>query len=214
MIGGVACVFADRPRTLTSMPSRPIVIGNTIKAAHLVLTGYGHWLPNDPRGSGSEQIKKLSLQQLGPIHFGRKQQQPPRGVLKTFYREAEHQLDHDVLWFDQSTRNLIGKIVGDVSKANGYTIWALAVMQNHLHAVVRTHRHDFVEILSEIGAATRDAVLRLGVTHEDHPVWANRPYKVYLHQNKIAGRIRYVEENPMKSRIDPQRWSFVVPFTG
>ncbi len=27
-------------------------------AHHLVLTGYGHWLPNDIRGGGSVEIKK------------------------------------------------------------------------------------------------------------------------------------------------------------
>jgi hypothetical protein len=61
------------------MANKPIHIRNVVKAAHLVLTGYGHWLPNDPRGSGSEEIRKLGLEMLGPIHFGSKRVQPPRG---------------------------------------------------------------------------------------------------------------------------------------
>lgn len=29
-----------------------------IIAHHLILHGYGHWLPNDPRGSGSREIRQ------------------------------------------------------------------------------------------------------------------------------------------------------------
>jgi len=48
-----------------------IVIGH-----HLILHGYGHWLPNDPRGSGSEELRQDKLAGLGPIHLGRKKSQP------------------------------------------------------------------------------------------------------------------------------------------
>ena len=37
-------------------------------ASHLVLHGYGHWLSNDPRGSGSESVRKDELKTLGEIH--------------------------------------------------------------------------------------------------------------------------------------------------
>lgn len=30
---------------------RPII------AHHLILHGYGHWFPNDPRGSGSDEVR-------------------------------------------------------------------------------------------------------------------------------------------------------------
>lgn len=41
-------------------------------AHHLVLMGYGHWLPNDIRGSGSDEIRNELLAVLGEIHHGRK----------------------------------------------------------------------------------------------------------------------------------------------
>jgi hypothetical protein len=59
---------------------------------HLILSGYGTWLPNDPRGSGSLTIRKDELNDLGPVHHGRKRKQPPRSELKSFYREAEGKL--------------------------------------------------------------------------------------------------------------------------
>src|SRR5437660_6579562 len=71
----------------------------TILAAHYVWTGYGHWLPNDPRGSGSESTRKDELSDLGPIHHGRKKPQPKRDELRAFYRNARHHLAHAPFWF-------------------------------------------------------------------------------------------------------------------
>jgi hypothetical protein len=60
---------------------------------HLIWTAYGWWLPNDPRGSTSQQINCVTLQDSGELHFGRKRVQPARRVVKSFYAEARHRLD-------------------------------------------------------------------------------------------------------------------------
>jgi hypothetical protein len=54
-------------------------------AHHLVLMGYGHWLPNEIRGSGSDEIRNDLLKELGEIHLGRKRQQPSLSELKAFH---------------------------------------------------------------------------------------------------------------------------------
>lgn len=45
---------------------------------HLIWTAYGCWLPNDPRGSTSRDVRSVQLQDLGELHFGRKKMQPAR----------------------------------------------------------------------------------------------------------------------------------------
>ncbi|MCE5325581.1 MAG: hypothetical protein ABFD92_17650 [Planctomycetaceae bacterium] len=35
-----------------------------IIAHHIILTGYGHWLPNDPRGSLSRSVYKDSIESM------------------------------------------------------------------------------------------------------------------------------------------------------
>ena len=45
---------------------------------HLIFTAYGWWLPNDPRGSNSHEIRVEQIADLGELHFGRKLIQPPR----------------------------------------------------------------------------------------------------------------------------------------
>ena len=49
-----------------------------ILASHLVIHGYGHWLSNDPSGSGSETIRKEELKEMGEIDHERKRVQHPR----------------------------------------------------------------------------------------------------------------------------------------
>lgn len=92
------------------MSPRPIAIRNRIIIAHhLVLMGYGHWLPNDIRGSGSDEIRKELLAALGEIHHGRKQHQPDRVKLKDFHARAKPLLEQELLWFDVRMRQTIAE---------------------------------------------------------------------------------------------------------
>ncbi len=90
-----------------------------IIAHHLLLMGYGHWLPNDIRGSGSDEIRRELLKDLGEIHFGRKRNQPPRDELREFHREAEDRLEQDVLWFDEDMRTIIASSFAETARELG-----------------------------------------------------------------------------------------------
>jgi REP element-mobilizing transposase RayT len=194
------------------MPNPPIVIRDTVKAAHLVLTGYGHWLPNDPRGSGSDEVRKLALEALGPIHFGRKRIQPARRELRAFHRQAEPLLDHPVIWFDEPMRNLIADAIGEVVADRGYTVYACAILRNHAHLVIRTHRDDAFTMLCHLAGVTHDALHAANAVPTDHPIWSDRPYKVFLTTPAaVRDRIDYVERNPAKEGLPPQHHASVGP---
>jgi hypothetical protein len=62
-------------------------------AHHLILHGYGHWAPNDPRGSGSAQVRKSELRDMAPLHRGRRRVQPSREALCGFKRALEPRLE-------------------------------------------------------------------------------------------------------------------------
>ena len=106
-------------------PARKIIL-----ASHLVFHGYGHWLSNDPRGSGSTSTRKDELKDLGDIHFGRKPIQPPREELKRFYRQAESLLDHGTIWFDERMRVVIAEAMGRAAGKHGYTVWACRLLES------------------------------------------------------------------------------------
>ena len=184
-----------------------------ILASHLVLHGYGHWLSNDPRGSGSESIRKGELKRLGDIHPGRKRVQPPRTELKQFYRKAEKLLDHETVWFNETIRVVIASAIGNAARQFGYTVWALSICSNHAHAVVRTHRDRAEVVWQRFADASRDALRKAGLVAKDHPVWSHRPYKVFLRSAvDVNGRIDYVEDNPLKEGLPRQRWDCVTEY--
>ena len=183
-----------------------------ILASHLILTGYAHWLSNDPRGSGSTETRKDELKDMGNIHQGRKRIQPPREELRQFHREAEERLDHEIIWFRQQHLSVIANAIGTAAQRHGYTLWACAVCSNHAHVVVRSHRDRSELIWNNLATSATGALRGAGLVPPDHPVWSHRIYKVFLYtSDDINGRVDYVESNPIKEGLSKQTWSFLKP---
>jgi REP element-mobilizing transposase RayT len=186
-------------------------------AVHLVMSLYGHWAVNDPRGSGSNEFYDLKFEPLGPIHLGRKpeEQQPTRQELKAFHRAHEKLLNFPVFWIDEFKRRAIAEAIADVIQGQGYTCYACAICGNHDHLLIRTHKHDALTIWNHFAEVIRNRV-RLRFAEEispNHPVISARPYKVFLYEPKqVWDRIGYIEGNPIKERLRLQRWEFITPY--
>jgi REP element-mobilizing transposase RayT len=184
-----------------------------ILASHLIFTGYGHWLSNDPRGSGSTETRKDDLRELGAIHAGRKRVQPPRDEVRAFYREATERLDHDVLWFDDAMRLTIADAVKQACGELGYTLHAFCVCSNHMHALARPHRDRAEAMMLNLVKASRAALRESSLVPPLHPVWSARPYKVFKHTpQQVRVCVDYIFNNPMKEGLPVQRWDFVRPY--
>ncbi|MCG8409457.1 MAG: hypothetical protein MI923_29995 [Phycisphaerales bacterium] len=132
-------------------------------AHHLILTGYGHWLPNDPRGSLSREIRAGKLFALGDIHYGRKTQQPSREGLRAFQKKAQRQLEHPVLWFDAAKRQAIADAFDRVVQSHRYTCFACAILSNHAHLVIRKHRDKAETMITELRHESTARLCRLAV---------------------------------------------------
>ena len=131
----------------------PLVI-----AYHLIWTAYGWWLPNDPRGSGSVELRKDELNSLGEILPGRQYPQPPRDEVREFHREAKPLLQHERIWFNEAVREIIANAFAEAATRHGYTVWAWAVCSNHSHGVLRTHRDPAEGIWHNLAAEARLAL--------------------------------------------------------
>lgn len=191
---------------------RPAII-----AHHLIWTIYGHWLANDLRGSGSLELRDPKFGPLGPLHFGRKPDalQPTREELRKQHREAQPLLDHTVFWIDDAKRQAINNANARVVADRKYTVWACAILSNHMHMVVRRHRDDALAIWYAIANASALALRDLPGIGLQHPVWASRPYKVFLRTpDEVRGRVRYVENNPEKEGLPRQNYGFIQLYNG
>lgn len=194
------------------MNRRRMVIG-----AHHIFTLYAHWAVNDPRGSGSQEIRDPKFRSLGDIYRGRRpdDEQPSRDELRAFHDAHRDLLKHPLFWIDQCKRSAIACAIAHAIRAHGYTCYACAICGNHIHLVIRTHKHKAREQWMNIAEAIRHH-LRENFPDEigpDHPVLSARPYSVLLFTPaEMWGRIRYVEENPLKEGLPGQRWDFVVAY--
>lgn len=118
---------------------RPAII-----AHHLIWTLYGHWLPNDLRGSGSDELYDEKFVPLGPIYHGRKpaRSQPTRKERREFHRQAGALLNFPRFWIDDAKRQSIRDAFAKVIAERKYTAWGCAIRSNHAHMVIRRHRDD------------------------------------------------------------------------
>jgi REP element-mobilizing transposase RayT len=187
-----------------------IVIGH-----HIILHGYGEWLPNDPRGSGSEELRQDKLADLGSIHRGRKRVQPSKQELRRFYQNANPRLDFPPLWFDNAKRQAISEAFANVAMTRRYTVWVCAVLCNHAHLVIRRHRDDALTIWRAFANTSRNSLRLFADVNPHHPVWSSRPYKVFLYTPEDVRRcIDYVQNNPEKENLPPQTVTFLKPYDG
>ncbi|MBA4064312.1 MAG: hypothetical protein C0501_11485 [Isosphaera sp.] len=192
------------------MPN-PLVI-----AHHLIWTAYGWWLPNDPRGSGSHELRNDVLAELGDIHFGRKKVQPTGREVRRFYERAAELLRHPLLTFDETERAVIADAFAEVVAREQYTCYACAVMPDHVHILIRKHKHVAEEMIETLVQVSRDRLIRGRHRDADHPIWtAGHGWKVFLdHPDEVRRTVGYIERNPVKIGFPRQSWPFVQPYDG
>ena len=182
-------------------------------AHHLIWTVYGWWLPNDPRGSSSHDIRVEPIRDLGELHYGKKSPPPSWQAVRQFHQQAEPILRHEVLLLTECDQAQVAASLAEAFRVHDYTCYACAVMPEHLHLVVRRHRDSAEQMLENLQQTTRDALRAASLRHEMHPVWGGPGWKVFLDSpERIQNTVRYVEENPQKSGLPPQAWPFVTKY--
>lgn len=188
---------------------QPLVI-----AYHLIWTAYGWWLPNDPRGSGSKTIDSDVIAELGELHHGRKPVQPPGRVVREFYDKAAKLLKHPLLRCDERARKVVADAFHEVIRQERYTCYACAVMPDHVHLLIRKHKHKAEEIADRLKTQSRLRLCETGHRPHDHPTWCGGcVWHIFLdHPDEVRRTIGYIERNPLEIGLPTQRWPFVTPY--
>ncbi|MBY0229110.1 MAG: transposase [Gemmataceae bacterium] len=181
----------------------------------LNFSGYGHWLPNDPRGSSSHEVRNPAIAELGELHHGRKRVQPSRLELRAFHLDAAEVLEHPVLWFDEQDVAVLADCFRETIRRHNYTCWGCALMPNHVHLLIRMHRDNGDAMMKAFQDESREALQRSNPRWADHPVWGGPGWKAYLFSADDARRIeRYIGKNVAESPWPAQAWDFVQPYNG
>jgi len=184
-------------------------------AYHLIWTAYGYWLPNDPRGSMSKTIACDVIAELGALHYGRKKVQPAAREVREFRDRARNVLKYSLLDFKLPDISAIADGLAEAICRQSYTCYACAIMPDHVHALIRKHKHQAEDMLENLQGSSALWLRTAGLRSCDHPVWGGPGWKVFLDTpTDICRTIRYIEENPVKWRLPGQQWPFVKPYDG
>jgi REP element-mobilizing transposase RayT len=180
---------------------------------HLLWTAYGWWLPNDPRGSMSKDVLAANVIDLGELHYGRRKLQPAGWVLNAFRAAAALVLKHELLKFAPEEVRAIADAFAKVVKDNHYTCYACAIMPDHIHLLIRKHRHQAEQMIANFQFESLNAVAHLGMRPMAHPVWGGPGWKVYLDSiGDMRRTVRYIEQNPEKIKLPVQHYEFVTRY--
>jgi REP element-mobilizing transposase RayT len=186
-----------------------------IAGFHLIWTAYGWWLPNDPRGSSAHEIRVERIAVLGELHHGRKPLQPPSREIRAFYEQARQVLKYPLLTFTEEDRQIIGESFRGAVAAQRYTCYACAIMPDHVHALIRKHKHHAETMIETLQAASKAALVAAQRRDPEHPVWGGPGWKVFLNtQDDIRHIVRYIQDNPRKGGLPEQHWDFVTAYDG
>ena len=179
-----------------------------IIAYHIILTTYGTWLPNDPRGSYSKAVYDAELRTLGDVRYGRQDPQPEGNRLRRFWTASRDKLARQAFFIDDSTREIIARGFARVVQRLGLTIRACAIMNDHVHLLSLRSKHRIEYVIGQFKSQATHAL-----NLPDTP-WTKGAWKVFIEDTEtIASAARYIEMNPIKARREPQHWDFVTPLS-
>jgi len=195
-----------------------------VHAYHLVLTTYGFWLPNDPRGSWSDFVRAWDLYQIGGKATRTRER---RSLARDAHdirarQETKDHLSHAPVHFSGVQARAVARGFGHYIAASGIRVFACSILADHVHMVIARHRYSIEKIGTLLkGAATSQLKNENIHPFADRPYantalptpWTRRQWSVFLESDdQIRHAIRYTEDNPVKESLKRQQWSFVVPF--
>ncbi len=193
-----------------------------VLAYHVIISAYGFWLPNDPRGSWSESIRKWELFRYGPATKVTTRESVAYASHDRTKREAAKEaLDYPPVRFSAEQIQILGQGFATYIQKSGVTFWAAAILDDHIHAVFMRHRYKSEQVNNlrkgELTKSLMDAGLHpfaseVAPGDRPPPCFGRKWWTVYIDNlDHLLQAIRYVEDNPVKEGKPRQAWDFVVP---
>jgi REP element-mobilizing transposase RayT len=191
-----------------------------ILAYHVTFATYGFWLPNDPRGSNSESVRAAHLRRFGPATKVSDKRSHASDHHDTALRAAaKRSLKYAPVRFNGVQAREVGRGFARQVQTSRLKVFAAAILRCHVHLVIGHHRIRVEQIVNLMkGAASRQLLLSQlhpfqQITDDRPSPWGYGVRKRFLHNDReIEQVLRYVQSNPQKDGLPPQRWSFVSPY--
>ncbi len=180
----------------------------TVLATHVVLSMYGFWLPNDPRGSWSTYTGGRDLFLAGgkatKVETRRSLAAKPHDRSKR--QEIKKELKNPPVLLNGVQALAVAKGFATIE----HPIHACAIMPEHVHLVLGRSMLPAKKIADRLKAAAEERLRDENIFPDGETIWARGCWQVFLSTPADVHRtIRYVNDNPIKAGLKPQHWSFV-----
>jgi REP element-mobilizing transposase RayT len=197
-----------------AQPRLPVI------AYHLILTFYGFWLPNDPRGSWSDFVRAWELRRFGPATKTNERRSlacDKHNVRKRL--EAKGALAREPVHLDGVQARAVIRGFSRYVDRSGIKVFACAILPEHVHMVVGRHSYSIEEIARHLKADATTELNREGLhPFRDFPYrngslpspWARGEWKCFIDKDDyVRNAVGYVNRNPIREGHAAQSWSFV-----
>jgi len=194
-----------------------------VLAYHVILSAYGFWLPNDPRGSWSEWIRKFDLFRYGDatkVNTRNSVEHVPHDY--QWRLEAKKELDYPPVKFSELQVQAIAQGFRNYIEKSGVTFWAVSILDDHLHCVYKRHRYESEKVNNLLkGELTKSLVQHGQHSFQEFarsgkappPCFGRKWWTVFIDsENHFLQSLPYVENNPEKEGKPRQSWDFVTPY--
>jgi REP element-mobilizing transposase RayT len=120
-------------------------------------------------------------------------------------------LQHPALTLDEAARNEIANSFAEVITNEKYTCYACAIMPDHVHVLIRKHKHHAEQMIENLKTNSRLRLSASSFRTRNHPTWTGgHGWKVFLdHPDEVRRTIGYIERNPLPLGLPIQSWPFV-----
>ncbi len=194
-----------------------------VLAYHLILTAYGFWLPNDPRGSWSNFVRSWELRRFGPAtKTNEKRSLANHPHDRELRLAAKASLVRNPVRFTAEQCRAIGMGFLKYTARSGRVIHACSILPTHVQLVVMRMPYPIEHVSNLLkGAATAELLQRGLHPFADQPhrngklptPWTRHEWSCFLDSEQdIRRSINYTEQNPIKENKPPQHWQCVTPY--
>jgi REP element-mobilizing transposase RayT len=184
---------------------------------HAILSTYGFWLPNDPRGSWS--VRRWELLRFGPAtKVNTRRSVAPVQHDRALRQAAKAALKNPEVHFSGRQALSVENGFRSAVEESGYVIHACSILPQHVHLVFGPHTRSIRRIVGHLkGRATQQLQSGgEGFFENDGATrspWARNSWAVFIFSEAhMRAAIKYVEGNPLKEGKPRQQWFFVRPY--
>jgi hypothetical protein len=192
-------------------------------AYHLIMTAYGFWLPNDPRGSWSDFVRSWELARFGlATKVNTKRSFAQEAHSRHDRLAAKAALARTPVEFSAEQCLAIGMGFLHYVRRSGCIIHACSILPTHAHLVVLRMQYPIEQVSNLLNGAGSAELTRRGLhPFADQPYsngkiptpWARHERSCFLDcEADILRSIDYTEKNPAKENKPRQRWQCVTPY--